>query len=91
MKLVKANGESGIHIYCSVDCKKCKESGVITHIILKYMGLADGREEYDLPPRCKIVFDMPCEVCKQTGRYTRAEVEVIGLFQAPPEDFVEQF
>ena len=88
MKLAKANGGSMNHVYCSVRCGRCK-----TILVLKYLGVHDGREEYDIPDSCPVFFKMRCSnvECREIIQYTRNDVEVIAFPESPPSDFVEQF
>jgi len=60
-------------------------------MLIKYLGLHDGRAEYDLPNSCPVIFTMKCASCRETSPYRRSDVEVVGTEDPPPPDFVEQF
>jgi hypothetical protein len=79
------------HVYCAVKCKACKLNKVDTCIILKYLGTHDGREEYDIPLSCPLIFSIRCTTCQERESYTRRDVEIIALPEPPPSDFGEQF
>ena len=86
MKLQKSNGGSATHVYCSVKCKRCNRL-----LVIKYLGVHDGRAEYDVPG--PVLFKARCTNvdCREIMQYTRFDVEVIGTPEPPPPDFVEQF
>jgi hypothetical protein len=83
---LKTNGGIRNYVYCAVRCGKCDSV-----LILKYLGVHDGRVEYDLPDSCPLIFSMNCSACRETEYHNLRDVEVVALEEPPPPDFLEQF
>jgi hypothetical protein len=82
----------GKHVYCAIECKQCRRGGVSTLLLLKYLGLSDGRTMYGVPlAPYTLAVSMYCERCGETSNYSRSEIQVIGTDRPPAPDFVEQF
>lgn len=76
------------YCYAALRCKTCA-----TLIVLKYLGIADGKAIHTLifpPEPILTVFSMPCGNCGKTHQYIRTDVEAINSDQAPSTDFVDQ-
>jgi hypothetical protein len=91
-KVTKANGGAITHIYLAVECDGCKFSGKPqSYIIVKYLGLHDGRAEYEIPDSCPFILRLHCPKCDKITRYCKEDILVIGLPYPPESGFVEQF
>jgi len=82
----KTNGGLKSHVYCAVKYRNCS-----TFLLLKHLGVHDGRSEYDLPSSCPEILSVVCASCDARSRYTREDVEIIVRDEPPPPDFVARF
>jgi hypothetical protein len=85
---------AGRYCYVGLRCKTCLSEGRTNWLLLKFLGLNEGKTAYKLvlPPAPRMAaFPMYCEACDTSDSYSRNEAQIVSLDKAPPPDFVNQY
>jgi hypothetical protein len=77
-----------LHVSWAVNCKTARCPATI---VLKYIGVHDGRSIYLLPADTFETLVFQCGVCGKAHTYTKQDLIVHQDDNPPPPEFVDRF